>query len=57
MSKSSDMRKAKAVELATKYTPDAGRVLEVSCGAGNELLRLQQAGYEVTGTNLYKVRG
>lgn len=57
MRKSSDMRKAKAVELAAKYTPDAGRVLEVSCGAGNELLRLQQAGYEVTGTNYTKYEG
>jgi len=57
MSKSSDLRKAKAVELAAKYTPDAGRILEVSCGAGKELLRLQEAGYEVTGTNYTKYDG
>jgi len=57
MSKASEKRKTKAVELAAKYTPDAGRVLEVSCGTGNELLRLRQAGYEVTGTNYTKYEG
>jgi SAM-dependent methyltransferase len=54
MSRSSEMRKSKAVELASRYTPNCGRILEVSCGSGNELLKLQQAGYEVTGTNYTK---
>ncbi len=48
------MRKSKAVELASRYTPSSGRILEVSCGSGDELLKLQQAGYEVTGTNYTK---
>ena len=56
MSKSSDTREARAVEIAARHTPDAGRILEVSCGSGNELLRLQQAGYEVAGTNYTKYK-
>ena len=51
MTKSGEVRKSKAVDLVVKYTSPSGSVLEVSCGTGNELLRLQQAGYEGTGTN------
>ncbi len=54
MGRSKHIRKAKAVELAVRYTPNGGRILEVSCGSGNELLKLRQAGFNVTGTNYTK---
>jgi SAM-dependent methyltransferase len=54
MSKSSEVRKAKAVELMCKHVPQGGRILEVSCGAGNELKALRARGYQVQGTNYTK---
>ena len=54
MSKSSKARKAKAVELVSKYVPRGGKVLEVSCGKGEELERLKALGYQVKGTNFTK---
>jgi len=51
MSKSSEIRKAKAVEPMAAYVPKGGRILEVSCGSGGELLALRKRGYEVQGTN------
>ena len=57
MSKSSETRKAKAVALVKKHVDKSGRILEVSCGRGAELSQLQDAGYEVTGTNFTKYEG
>ena len=44
MSKSSEIRKAKAVEPMAAYVPKGGRILEVSCGSGGELLALRKRG-------------
>ena len=54
MSKSSETRKAKAVELMCKYVPQDGRILEVSCGMGAQLKTLAGEGYQVQGTNYTK---
>ncbi len=57
MSRSSETRKAKAVELVRKHVPTGSRILEISCGSGKELYALQQQGYRVKGTNFTKYDG
>jgi len=57
MSKSSETRKAKAVELVRKHVPAGSHILEISCGSGKELDALQQQGYRVKGTNFTKYEG
>lgn len=57
MSTTSDKRKLKAVELASRYAPAGGRILEVSCGAGKALQLLKRKGFEVVGTNYSRYDG
>jgi len=54
MSESSDRRKNKAVELAARFVPQGGRILEVSCGSGSVLMQLRGRGYQIRGTNFSK---
>jgi SAM-dependent methyltransferase len=51
MSESSATRKNKAVELAARFVPAGGRILEVSCGSGSVLMQLRERGYRIRGTN------
>lgn len=39
-------------EMAARYFPPAGRLLDVGCGAGRAVLALNQAGYRVSGVDL-----
>jgi len=54
MSKSGQKRKDKAVQLVVEHVRPSGRILEVSCGRGAELVRLKELGFEVRGTNFTK---
>ena len=38
--------------MAAPYLPKAGRILELGCGAGDQALRLAEAGYDVTGVDI-----
>ena len=54
MSKSSEIRKAMAVELMAGHVQPGGTILEVSCGSAAELRKLRERGYMVQGTNYTK---
>lgn len=57
MSRSRDERNNKACELIEKHVPKTARVLEISCGRGELMKKLQENGYTIKGTNYSKHPG
>ncbi|MCR4319048.1 MAG: class I SAM-dependent methyltransferase [Candidatus Brocadiaceae bacterium] len=54
MATDKNLKREKVWELVNAHIKPGGRVLEISCGEGKTLERLQQDGYVVRGTNYSK---
>lgn len=54
MARMSIMIHEKVCQLVRERVPPDGRVLEISCGPGRNLIALREAGYAVQGTNFSK---